>query len=273
MKRRRRNQKRERTIMLMSSLFVLTALTMTGVYVKERSKVNEDYVVDLSGLQEAGTEETSEETGADVPGGQLVTSNKVENPSLTGTKEDENDLFSREKDAQGRLYEEQLAEAENSEETGAEEDEQQTEEAEPKEELTFPEGETLTWPVVGNVLISYSMDKPVYFASLEQYKVNPGIVIQATEGQQISAAARGRITQIVKEEETGNTIYMDIGSGYQAVYGQLTNIQVKEGDLVEKGAYMADVAAPTKYYSVEGCNVYFALLKDGVPQDPMGKLN
>ena len=65
---------------------------------------------------------------------------------------------------------------------------------------------------------------------------------------------------------------MDIGSGYQVVYGQLTNIQVKEGDLVEKGAYLADVAAPTKYYSVEGCNVYFALSKDGTPMDPMGKL-
>ncbi|MBQ9989570.1 MAG: M23 family metallopeptidase [Lachnospiraceae bacterium] len=265
-RRRRRNQKRERAIMLMSSLLVLTALTMTGVYVKERNKVNQDYVVDLSQLQDEEAEELAEGTEADVPGSQLVTSNRVENPA-SGTEESLYSWLTSE--------EEQLVEAEDGAETleTDQTEEEQTTEAAPEEELTFPEGETLTWPVVGNVLIGYSMDKPVYFASLEQYKVNPGIVIQATEGQQINAAAKGRVTEIVKEEETGNTIYMDIGSGYQAVYGQLTNIQVKEGDLVEKGAYMADVAAPTKYYSVEGCNVYFALLKDGVPQDPMGKLN
>ena len=70
----------------------------------------------------------------------------------------------------------------------------------------------------------------------------------------------------------GNTITVDIGSGYEIVYGQLTNIQVKEGDMVEKEAYLADVAAPTKYYSVEGDNIYFALRKDGQPLNPMTKL-
>lgn len=271
MKRRRRNQKRERIIMLMSSLFVLTALTMTGIYVREQNKVDEDYVVDLSGLQgtDAAKEEAEEPVDTPAPdsaNSRLVTSNKVENPSLIQEeKEDDLVLLPWEITAQNETGEETME--------GESQETEKPEEAEPQEELSFPEGETLTWPVVGNVLINYSMDKPVYFASLEQYKVNPGIVIQATEGQQISAAAKGRVSKIVKEEETGNTIYMDMGSGYQAVYGQLTNIQVKEGDLVEKGAYMADVAAPTKYYSVEGCNVYFSLLKDGVPQDPMGRLN
>ena len=52
MRRRRRNQKKEKMLMLFSSLFVLTALTMTGVYVKERNQLNQDdYVVDLSGLR------------------------------------------------------------------------------------------------------------------------------------------------------------------------------------------------------------------------------
>ena len=54
--------------------------------------------------------------------------------------------------------------------------------------------------------------------------------------------------------------------------GQLENIQIKEGDMVEEGAYIADVAAPTKYYSVEGDNIYFALKKDGEPVNPMTKL-
>ena len=67
-------------------------------------------------------------------------------------------------------------------------------------------------------------------------------------------------------------ITMELGNGYEIVYGQLTNIQIKEGDVVEKETYIADVAAPTKYYSVEGENIYFALRKDGKPINPMTKL-
>ena len=133
-----------------------------------------------------------------------------------------------------------------------------------EEELSFSEEEQLLWPVVGNVLINYSMDKPVYFSTLEQYKYHPAIVIQAKAGQNIMAAARGRVSKIEKTEELGNVITMDIGSGYEIAYGQLSNIQIKEGDLVEKGDYIADVATPTKYYSVEGDSVYFSLKKSSL---------
>ncbi|MDD7026818.1 MAG: peptidoglycan DD-metalloendopeptidase family protein [Lachnospiraceae bacterium] len=272
MRRRRRNQKKEKMLMLFSSLFVLTALTMTGVYVKERNQLNQDdYVVDLSGLrgkEEAdaankGNADDFADTSQRIPDSAVVSSRKVENPDPADDQtKAERAVFPREME----LAEATLAGQQ-------EEDETQKKPSSKEEKLVFPEGESLVWPVVGNVLINFSMDKPVYFASLQQYKVNPGIVIQAEEGQKINAAAKGRVAKIVKEEETGNTIYMDIGSGYQVIYGQLTNIQVKEGDMAEKGAYLADVAAPTKYYSVEGCNVYFALTKDGSPVDPMGKLN
>jgi len=270
MRRRRRNQKKEKMLMLFSSLFVLTALTMTGVYVRERNQLNQgDYVVDLSGLKESeegdggnkgSAEDFAKQAGETAPDtSTLVSSRKVENPDLTDAKAGEEEAALP-------------GEMDLAQETQSEEETEPAPVPE-EEELVFPEGESLVWPVVGNVLINFSMDKPVYFASLQQYKVNPGIIIQAEEGQQINAAAKGRVEKIVKEEETGNTIYMDIGSGYQVIYGQLTNIQVKEGDMVEKGAYLADVAAPTKYYSVEGCNIYFALTKDGTAVNPMAKLN
>ena len=58
MKRRRKNQKRERTIMLCSSVLVLSALTLTGIYVKEKNQVQDDgYVVDLSQLEPESREE------------------------------------------------------------------------------------------------------------------------------------------------------------------------------------------------------------------------
>ena len=141
-----------------------------------------------------------------------------------------------------------------------------------EESLSFSEEDKLLWPIVGNILINYSMDSPVYFPTLEQYKYHPAIVIQGKEGQNIVAAARGRVTKIEKTEELGNVITMELGNGYEVIYGQLGNIQVKEGDLVEQGAYIADIAKTTKYYSVEGDNVYFAVKKDGQPVNPMIKL-
>ena len=65
---------------------------------------------------------------------------------------------------------------------------------------------------------------------------------------------------------------MELGGGYEATYGQLANILVSEGSFVAAGDVVAEVASPTKYYSVEGTNVYFKLTKDGVPVNPMTKL-
>lgn len=261
MKRRRKNQKREKMIMLCSSLFVLTALTMTGVYVKERKQVEDDgYVVDLSQLENTdGQQEEKKQVEQEQPKTTVVSSSKVEKE----VKEPE-------------VWEEEAAEITFPWEWEMVQEETEPVEETPKpqeEKLSFSEEEVLLWPVVGNVLINYSMDKPVYFSSLQQYKYNPAIIIQAKEGQNITAAADGKVTKIVKEEQTGNTIYMDLGSGYEIVYGQLTNMQIKEGDRVKKGDYIADVAAPTRYFSEEGCNVYFALKKDGIPVDPMTKLD
>ena len=257
MKRRRKNQKREKLIMLGSSLFVLTALTMTGIYVNEKNKKADDgYIVDLSQLEINDVQELPKETEGTQEDSQEVSSGKIENRE--NLQEDSSSLFWASK----YDFAEELPEEEDVFNFFAQED----------ENLSFSEDEQLLWPVVGNVLINYSMDKPVYFSTLEQYKFHPAIVIQAKEGQNIMAAARGRVTKIEKTEELGNVITMDIGSDYEISYGQLDNIQVKEGDLVEKGAYIADVAVPTKYYSVEGTNLYFSLKKNGTPVNPMTKL-
>ena len=262
MKRRRKNQKREKMIMLGSSLLVLTALTMTGIYVKEKSEEPEDgYVVDLSQLEITDMQEPSPEevVSNSKEDSQTVSSDKIENREELWEK-DYSSLWKNDDDfweeTTDDLIEEDIFDFFESKE----------------EELSFSEEEQLLWPVVGNVLINYSMDKPVYFSTLEQYKYHPAIVIQAKAGQNIMAAARGRVSKIEKTEELGNVITMDIGSGYEIAYGQLSNIQIKEGDLVEKGDYIADVATPTKYYSVEGDSVYFSLKKDGEPVNPMTKL-
>lgn len=139
-------------------------------------------------------------------------------------------------------------------------------------ELSFGDEDNLVWPIVGDVLINYSMDRTIYFPTLDQYKYNPAIVIAATQGESIGAAANGRVNSVSYDSATGNTVVMELGNGYELTYGQLENITVSEGSYVNVGDPIGTVAVPTKYYSLEGANVYFKLTKDGEPVNPLTKL-
>ena len=292
-RRNRSSIRKERIIMLASSVFVLAALTVTGVYVRNNNRAEkEDYVVDFEAL-EHGSEELAENmvegeeldtlfagVGTDDldydPNFQEANSLHVENTEnendaikKTGEK-DEKDMSGLSKSGESddkevnQEEDEKLTsdkkkddpvkesadkktkpatdKAEEEEEAGmfdetvdtAMSGEVQTEgiAATVQPELDFNEEDGLVWPIVGDVLINYSMDKTIYFPTLQQ-----------------------------------------LGNGYELTYGQLENITVSEGSYVHVGDGIGTVAAPTKYYSMEGTNVYFKLTKDGQPVNPMSKLN
>lgn len=138
--------------------------------------------------------------------------------------------------------------------------------------LHFSEDTNLLWPVKGDVLLNYSMDATIYFPTLDQYRYNPAIVISGNVNDRVTLVAKGKITDISVNEETGCTVTQDLGDGYQAVYGQLKDPNFEEGATVEAGQVIGYIGEPTKYYSVEGSNLYFQLLKDGKPVNPLDYL-
>ena len=135
--------------------------------------------------------------------------------------------------------------------------------------LHFPIEEGMIWPMDGNVIMNYSMDATVYFPTLDQYKYNPAIIIAGEVNSKVYAVARGQVTDISQNEVTGTTVTVDLGDGFVAIYGQLKELNFKKGDYVESGHVIGYVSEPTKYYSVEGSNLYFELQKDGTPVDPI----
>lgn len=135
--------------------------------------------------------------------------------------------------------------------------------------LWFDENSNLSWPASGATLIGYSMDKTVYFPTLEQYKYNPALVIEGKAGETIKAAAAGVVREIADYPQTGTTVTMDMGNGYTAVYGQLKDVSVKIGDQVSAEEGIGILNEPTKYYAVEGPNLYFEIKKDGEPVNPL----
>ncbi len=285
---RRRGLAKERLLMVASSLLVLASLTATGIWLgRDGSNQDEGYVVDLSSIENSTATGLAEENelkiaenvtqGASTddldydPYFQETNSQKVENPdqsesdSMSDTSQKESKESSKRDTDGARQDKEQNAGQNDQEDTPALSTAMQP-------ALTFSDSDTLVWPVVGNILINYSMDKTVYFPTLQQYKYNPAVIIQANEGDLITSASAGKVISVFSDSRIGNGITMELGGGYEATYGQLRNVLVSEGSYVAAGDVIAEVATPTKYYSVEGTNVYFKLTKDGEPVNPLTKL-
>ena len=134
--------------------------------------------------------------------------------------------------------------------------------------VSYEDTTPLTWPVAGNLLMDYSMNSTVYFETLNQYKYNPALVIGSNVGNQVVAAAKGIVEKISVEDETGTTLTLNLGNNYELIYGQLKELAVKEGDVVETGQLLGYISEPTKYYCKEGSNLFFEMKKDGEPVDP-----
>ena len=134
--------------------------------------------------------------------------------------------------------------------------------------VQFTEDSSLSWPAAGSILMDYSMDGTVYFQTLNEYKYNPALIISSQTGNPVVAAAKGIVESIDINEDTGTTLTMNIGDNYELIYGQLKEVAVAQGDVVEQGELLGYVSEPTKYYCEEGSNLYFAMKKDGQVTDP-----
>ncbi len=138
--------------------------------------------------------------------------------------------------------------------------------------LNFAQTQSMMWPVEGNVLLDYNMSSTIYFPTLEQYKCNPGVVIQGDVSQPVLAPANARVMEAGANEEIGNYLVLDLGDNYAITCGQLKEVQAVQGEYLEKGQVLGYVAEPTKYYTLEGPNVFLELTKEGEAVDPLDYL-
>lgn len=100
------------------------------------------------------------------------------------------------------------------------------------------------------------MDGSVYFATLNQYKYNPALVLGSEVGNQVLAAAKGIVESIYIDEETGTTLVLNIGNGYRLTYGQLKELAGIAGRYrrIRSGARLCERADEVLYKG--GSNLY-----------------
>lgn len=332
------NLRRERFIMMSTSALVLTALTVTGVYMRNHTQRAQDngYTIDFSALEDRADDkwnEISKSSGREqkkdsIPTEEITipnlgaSSDEVTIPGLTdgknGGKTVGNTLEGRipdqseskgmsdgaqatqknvqqytggKKEAeQSKSEQKQKTQSAVNEKAKQDENPQMEEKKETAQTFELENGEsvivetagesplivedlhfhpeTMQKPVSGAPVIDYSMDHSVYFATLDQYKYNPAVIYGAQQGESVLACTAGRVINVHDDAELGHVLILDLGDGFQAIYGQLENIEVPIGATVEAGTKLATIAAPTIYYGKEGCNLYFQLKKDGESVNP-----
>lgn len=257
-----------------AALLAVIAAAGIGVYQFGTSKPEKNIQEEkeLVSMKEDRSEDAEEEFSVDADTSQVEADmenaggNILEERENTGTDNEEEQNTDTEElpDEQIQGTEENMQEVQQDTETAAG--------AAAAPSLSFSEETQMEWPVNGNILLDYNMDQTVYFPTLDQYKLSPAIAVQAVEGAPVLASVPGTVYSIEENVQTGTTVTMELGSGYQAVYGQLKDLAVEEGQTIEKGAVIGYIASPTKYYSEEGSNLYFAMKKDGEPVDPIAYL-
>lgn len=130
----------------------------------------------------------------------------------------------------------------------------------------------LPWPVMGNVILPYSMDTTVYYTTLDQYACNDGLLIGARKGEEVTAVADGRIVNVAQSDRYGTMVTLLIGDNYEVFYGQMGNVKHEIGDEVKEGDVLGLVAEPTRSFVLEGPHLYFKMTYQGEPVNPVDYL-
>ena len=273
--------KKRKIRLLLGGILTLALVVTCGVVYQSGSKStpnekelvmeNEEDSVDQAiktEEREDSEEETADANTSNVEGSRAVEEETTQEKEGTDQTEASQDQGENTQETEtGETEENQEGTAQDSETASAQITEQVETAMAP--DLNFTESSLMEWPVSGQVVLDYNMDNTVYFPTLNVYKTSPAIAISAEVGTPVMAVANGQILSITENEETGTTVTVDMGNGYQAIYGQLKDVPFQAEEYVSAGAVLGYINEPTKYYKKEGANLYFALQKDGTPLDPL----
>lgn len=133
----------------------------------------------------------------------------------------------------------------------------------------FTDNSRMQWPVLGDIVMDYSVEHVIYDKTLDQFRTNDNVCIGAPVGTQVKAAASGVVTDIKKTSEKGNEIVIEHGNGWKTTYSQLQdNVLVKKGDVVQTGQVIGGVGRPTNYGVLLGNHVSFSVTKNDATINP-----
>ncbi|MFH1281766.1 MAG: LysM peptidoglycan-binding domain-containing M23 family metallopeptidase [Candidatus Omnitrophota bacterium] len=120
-------------------------------------------------------------------------------------------------------------------------------------------GDDFIWPLRGRIITG--------FGSSYHNLINRGINIQASAGADILASRGGKVVFYSKRfGNYGQTVIIDHGDGLRSVYSRISEIFVRPGENVLRGALVGRVGASNRD---KNSYLYFQICKGAMPQNPL----
>lgn len=133
----------------------------------------------------------------------------------------------------------------------------------------FDTSQAMQWPVFGEVVMDFSIDRLIYDRTLDQFRTNDSISIAAELGTQVLAAAEGVVDRIGHSRENGNYVVINHGNGWLTTYSQLQDgVLVSMGDVVSAGQPVGGVGSPSVFSVLLGNHIGFRVENNGATVDP-----
>lgn len=123
------------------------------------------------------------------------------------------------------------------------------------------------WPANGYVSSGFGYRESPFGSN---YEFHDGLDISAPAGTPVLATADGVVTLAGHYGDTGNTVAISHGYGYETGYGHLSHISVKEGQRIERGQEIGRVGSTGRS---TGPHLHYLVKVSGVKVNPRNYLN
>lgn len=118
------------------------------------------------------------------------------------------------------------------------------------------------WPVAGTISSDYGYRKDPF---VWKRTFHDGIDIVAPYGENIKAAASGKVIAAYRDRVFGNTVIIEHTYGLSSMYGHASKILVKKGQKVNKGDIIAKVGNTGRS---TGTHLHFEIRSNGTAVNP-----
>ena len=131
------------------------------------------------------------------------------------------------------------------------------------------EAPTTVLPVSGDVLQEYAMDRLIFHATTQDWRVHNGVDLAAEVGQNVRAPRGGTVTGVYDDEYYGTTVVIRHDGGYVSQCSNLAaETMVQAGDTVLPGDVIGTVGETALIETAQPAHIHFSVTCDGESVDP-----